>query len=476
LQTALVATNGLIDIDQFKEYSVQMKEAGLSMDQFTALAIMQQKEGVFGDKGLDAIKEFKLRLKEMTPAGNEALKGIGLSGKEMLKQLDNGTMTSFDGLRKVVATMKGASTQARQTIMANLFGGAGEDAGFRFLEKLGGTELSLEKIKESFTGAQLQQLKMLELHGKIIDQQNRYAEILKPIIDRWDIIKLKVHLFFNETLANGIEFLKTGFNTITENIKYFRWGIEGLGVAFVLLKANMVQTFAIASFNAVMATIKMAGLSLATFSWAGALNAVKVAFFSIPIVGWIAAVIAGAIILYKEWGFFRHSVDGLLNVFMEFMPVLREIGNFAASVFTALITKNFDAIGDAWDGLKSTFSNFDLFDSFDKGFEKSADKTKELREKLKLNTPAPDPDPTGWVLDTTTSFTPTAPIPTTPTNNVGIGSGSGQTRNITVNIDKLNEGGINLVTQNIQDSAANIEDALMEILLNAVRKTEQSLG
>lgn len=54
-----------------KEYPAYFKEAGISASQFIAIIAETSKQGIYSDKGLDAIKEGNLRIREMT---NQQLK------------------------------------------------------------------------------------------------------------------------------------------------------------------------------------------------------------------------------------------------------------------------------------------------------------------------------------------------------------------------------------------------------------------
>jgi DNA gyrase/topoisomerase IV subunit A len=65
-------------LNVLKEYPALLKEVGLDADQTFALINQQVTEGVYSDKGVDAIKEAGLRLRELPKATKEALDGIGL--------------------------------------------------------------------------------------------------------------------------------------------------------------------------------------------------------------------------------------------------------------------------------------------------------------------------------------------------------------------------------------------------------------
>ena len=65
-------------LDVLKEYPRYFKEAGISAEAFVAITTNAARQGVFSDKGVDAIKEVNIRLREMTPATEAALGCAGL--------------------------------------------------------------------------------------------------------------------------------------------------------------------------------------------------------------------------------------------------------------------------------------------------------------------------------------------------------------------------------------------------------------
>jgi hypothetical protein len=127
-------------IDQLKEYQPFIKQLGLDQSQAIALIAKSGKDGVFSDKAIDSIKEADLSLREMTKAQVTALAGIGLKPEDLVGK------TTFDAVKLISSKMKGATSQARQTILADIFKGAGEDAGLAFAEQLGTMDLDLTKL------------------------------------------------------------------------------------------------------------------------------------------------------------------------------------------------------------------------------------------------------------------------------------------------------------------------------------------
>lgn len=136
-------------LDTIKEYPRYFKEAGLSAEEMVAISTQATKEGIFSDKGVDTIKEGNLRLREMTTATAAALDGIGISSKQVQKDLQNGSKTTFQVMQEVANKLKELpqSSAAVGSAIANIFGGPGEDAGLAYIEMLGDVELNMDKVK-----------------------------------------------------------------------------------------------------------------------------------------------------------------------------------------------------------------------------------------------------------------------------------------------------------------------------------------
>lgn len=127
-------------LDQMKEYPAQMRELGISADQFVAIMAQAGKDGIFSDKAIDSIKEANLSLKEMGQAQIDALTGIGL------KVSDLSGKTAMEAVQIVSKAMEGASTQAKQLALTDIFKGAGEDAGMSFVLGLGSVDMNIDNI------------------------------------------------------------------------------------------------------------------------------------------------------------------------------------------------------------------------------------------------------------------------------------------------------------------------------------------
>lgn len=136
-------------LDTVREYPRYFREAGISAEAFVAITTNAARQGVFSDKGVDAIKEANIRLREMTPATQAALEGIGMSAEAVQQALRDGSATTFQIMQQVaerLATLPASSAEVGAAI-ADIFGGPGEDAGLEYIKTLATVETSMDALK-----------------------------------------------------------------------------------------------------------------------------------------------------------------------------------------------------------------------------------------------------------------------------------------------------------------------------------------
>lgn len=125
-------TNGDF-LDKLKEYPIQFKEAGYSAEDFIKIAVQEVKGGVFNDKLLDTVKELGLSLRELPKASKDALTNAFGSKftNELAKNIDSGKVNTVQALQLIQAESQktNLSVSQVQTLVADVFKGAGEDIG-----------------------------------------------------------------------------------------------------------------------------------------------------------------------------------------------------------------------------------------------------------------------------------------------------------------------------------------------------------
>ncbi len=141
-------------LDTLREYPRYFSEAGISAEAFVAITTNAARQGVFSDKGVDAIKEANIRLRELTPATKAALEGIGMSAEAVQQALRDGSATTFQVMQQVaerLSTLPASSAEVGAAL-ADIFGGPGEDAGLEYIKTLATVETSMDAVKAATGG------------------------------------------------------------------------------------------------------------------------------------------------------------------------------------------------------------------------------------------------------------------------------------------------------------------------------------
>ncbi len=191
-------------IDTLKEYPAYFKEAGISADQFVAIVAQTNKAGIFSDKGVDAIKEANLRLREMTTATAEALEGIGISSEQVQADLQSGAKTTFQVMQDVSAKLNELpeSSAAVGTAIADIFGGPGEDAGLQYLQTLRDISTNLDDVKTK--AGILGQLQEQQLQSQL-ELQNALSGLFDLTGGNFETLQTRVKIFINGALTGLIK-------------------------------------------------------------------------------------------------------------------------------------------------------------------------------------------------------------------------------------------------------------------------------
>lgn len=187
-------------LDTLKEYPAYFKEAGISADQFVAIVTQTNKMGIFSDKGVDAIKEANLRLREMTTATAAALDGIGISSEQVQKDLQTGTKTTFDVIQDVSAKLAELPDNAATVgaAIADIFGGPGEDAGLQYLRTLKDISTNMDEVKGK--AGVLAQLQEEQLQSQI-ELQNALSGLFDAIGWNFETLTTQAKVFVNQGLT-----------------------------------------------------------------------------------------------------------------------------------------------------------------------------------------------------------------------------------------------------------------------------------
>ena len=201
-------------MDILREYPAYFKEAGITAEQFVAIVAESNRQGIFSDKGIDAIKEANTRLREMTTATAEALDGIGISSQEVQQALQDGSATTFDIIRRVSERLNELPDNASVvgTAIADIFGGPGEDAGLKYIRTLKDIGTNLDEVKGKAG-------ELGRVEEELIASQTELSKEVALLFDAtggaFERFTSKVRLFVNDVLTSLVKSVRQ----LTESVE-----------------------------------------------------------------------------------------------------------------------------------------------------------------------------------------------------------------------------------------------------------------
>ena len=296
-----VITEGLIKggsaneefLDSISEYDAIFKNAGFSAQEFLNIINEGANLGIYTDKLPDALKEADLSLKEQTKATRDALvNAFGASfSDDILTKVRTGALTTKEALELIATESEktGLTQQQQAQLTADIFKGAGEDAGgtLTILKAVG--TASNKALDESEQGA----LELNEAYAKLNKSQAELFEVenfgdvwnsiktvsiealdaiisyiadvkkdIQPLIDlvsigfanSWNIVKTNFKVFF-DVFSGGIKLITNNVKGFVDFVKAVASGdIKG---AVEAIKNTFTGTFDIIgnTFNKVKNTI-----------------------------------------------------------------------------------------------------------------------------------------------------------------------------------------------------------------------------
>lgn len=461
--------------------------------------VEKQAAGELQKAGIDVLalgdnsKSLKERLELLKPMLNDSAllsKFFGVENANAARALIQGTEALHDFTQAVTGTSSATDQAAiimqsyaeRQAIVNQEI----EDMKISLFQATGDLTLWAGALfNAAMPLAQLSPLIMLLGKSMLWVKGLNWAGMFSAI--RMRIISATVGLVvYNETLAAGIV-VSGGFkaNMLQATFALLRFATVGIFNALKGLGALVLSFVTGGTASATFSTI--ASTSFAAFATAAktACRAVSVAIMNIPVIGWIAAIIAAFIAVGAY----------LWNTSAKFRAVLKGIWAAFKACFTGigeLAKQTFEAIGDlikaafsldaggifkALNKLKAGFSDYgkqigtafnEAYDAEISEFAKkeAADKAKGKRTDPNSTAAAvpsvivPKVDPTGGTLGTAKN------------SGSGIGEGGGgKIRNVTINIEKLVER-IELHTETISEGTEQIKEHVLEALMGALNDTQ----
>lgn len=340
-------------LEQIREYPVALRKAGLSASDFTKVLIAQGNEGVFNDKLIDSIKEATLSLNEFDKAQQEALSlAFGEEfANEIGEGLRTGSTTAIDAILDIgdEAEKLGLDFQQIQKITADVFKGAGEDAGgFENIVRILNNTLRGNEVQ--LTTLQKQTLLLSEANQELARAKDRAfnSSSAKAFSVQLRVIWTNLQTFFFDYISSVRQAITSLSRGISDVIKPFADLAKQIPFIGGLLE-------------------KLGG---STFSFS---NAMKVTLNNVRLFSASLSGIGGVVPLVKD-------------KIIEIVKAVVELGKVLLNPIAAAQAINNGTFLDAFSGLKDTAvtAGEDIAKAFSEAFNKSVElsvKDEELEDE-----------------------------------------------------------------------------------------------
>lgn len=458
---AAAAKEGSAELPQIQEALKQSgmaaKAAGVSFEEANAAIQVLDKAGRKGSEGGVALRNVMSTLAQgrfLPKDVQKELKGAGVD-INILTDRSRSLQERLETLKPIMQD---------QALLSKLFGRENASSAIALIS---GTE-ELGEYKDAITGtntAQEQADTIMQSYEERHKRLQAQIEGLKlKMFDMTGGITMYVQTF-GEMLVPLAQMIPL-FTGVAKGIRGMGTAIKMLGPVFTVLKTGAIS----------------------------ACRAIGVAIMNIPIIGWIAAIIAALIALFVYfWNTsvkFRAVVKGawayVVSITQEAWGVLKKIFGNIADMIKAAITLDFDGVKKAAKGFTEVFKDFGKksAEAYNKAYNEEMAKEKKAEEgKNKKNAPKKggkkntgNTGGTGGNNDGNNGGGNSGNTGGTGGGysggyDGGSGSSSGGTnRSITTNIQNLIKGDIIIKTVNMKESAAEIKRVIIEALQDATNE------
>ena len=218
-------------LSMIQQYAPAFQSAGVSAKQLVAV-IQNSEGGIFTDQNMNAIVFGIKNIRLMTKATSDALAQVGIDGEQMSKQLNDGTITVFEALKKVAGALQGVNgnSKAAGEVMQAVFGRQGVMAGTNLGKAIAELNTNLEETKLQ-TGEVGKSFAELEI------ADNKLNEAMRETfgMDGWTEMEnsIKAGLLVELTnLIKGVGQVSKAFNSMANAVG--GWGNAAKGALFAI--------------------------------------------------------------------------------------------------------------------------------------------------------------------------------------------------------------------------------------------------
>lgn len=215
-------------LDSIAEFSVQTSQAGISANELNEILALSAQQGIYSDKGIDAVKEFGVRIREQTKPVRESLEGAFGSSftEDLFQKINSGAISVGDALSMVSGKLNDTELTAKQSqeVITNVFGGPGEDAGIEFIKTLKDVDGNLSDITATSTDASKAAQRQVAAEREALEARNALFEELRPILNELKVVWANVQTAF----FKGIQLLRGPLNVLREQFSFLYNSVKSI--------------------------------------------------------------------------------------------------------------------------------------------------------------------------------------------------------------------------------------------------------
>lgn len=299
--------------DNIDEYSVQFKKLGLDAEDMFSVFANGAQNGAFNlDKIGDAVKEFSIRAIDGSDTTKQGFEALGMNADEMAQKFGAGGKTAKEAFNEVIEEQASMDDPVAQSAAGvNLFGTMWEDLGPQVITSMSTASDAIDKSRESVEG--LVNVKYDTLSGALGGLwRTIQVDVLQPIGNQLIPYVTKGISFIQKFTDKWNKLEPATQKTIV------KFGMVAAAAGPMLMGFGKISS----GIGAVISNFgKIAGLITRLTGVTGFSGLATI--LTGPVGVAIAAVVAGAALIYSNWDRIQPIIKKIGQRFVEFWQTVQ---------------------------------------------------------------------------------------------------------------------------------------------------------
>lgn len=299
--------------DNIDEYSVQFKKLGLDAEDMFSVFANGAQNGAFNlDKIGDAVKEFSIRAIDGSDTTKQGFEALGMNADEMAQKFGAGGKTAKEAFNEVIEGLASMDDPVAQSAAGvNLFGTMWEDLGHQVITSMSTASDAIDKSRESVEG--LVNVKYDTLSGALGGLwRTIQVDVLQPIGNQLIPYVTKGISFIQKFTDKWNKLEPATQKTIV------KFGMVAAAAGPMLMGFGKISS----GIGAVISNFgKIAGLITRLTGVTGFSGLATI--LTGPVGVAIAAVVAGAALIYSNWDRIQPIIKKIGQRFVEFWQTVQ---------------------------------------------------------------------------------------------------------------------------------------------------------